>query len=513
MSKEIILVVETVSNEKGIEQEIIFEALEAALAAATQKRFGKDIEARVAIDRATGEYDTFRRWHVLDETQDDVEIENPEIQLTIAEAKERKADAEIGDIIEEPIESIAFGRIAAQMAKQVIMQKVREAERQQVVDQYQDKVGELVMGTVKRVDRGNVFLDLGGNADAIIPREEMIPRETMRMGDRVRGYLKEVRTETRGPQLVVSRIAPELIIQLFRLEVPEVDEGSLDIIAAARDPGSRAKVAVKGNDSRVDPIGACVGMRGSRVQSVSNELAGERVDIIPWDENPVQFVINSMAPAEVQSIVVDEDKHSMDIAVAEDQLAQAIGRGGQNITLASKLTGWVLNVMTEEEADEKAVAETDRIQQMFIEQLDIDASVAEILVAEGFVGIDEIAYVPEQELLDIEGFDAELVEELRNRSQDAMLTRAIADEESLDSQLVGDLLDVEGVDFDLAKQMVSHDIKNKDDLAEQSVDELMELEGMDESRAGKLIMAAREFWFADGDDEDGEEVNDTAKAV
>lgn len=501
MSKEIILVVETVSNEKGIDQEIIFEALEAALASATQKKYNGDIDVRVEIDRGTGDYRTFRRWMVVDDSAEGTEIENPDAEISLSEAQQRYPDIQAGEYVEEPIESIAFGRIAAQMAKQVIMQKVREAERQKVVELYQDRVGELVTGTVKRVDRGNVFIDLGGGADAIIPREEMIPRETVRVGDRIRGYLKEVRTETRGPQLVVSRTAPELIVRLFELEVPEVEEGSLSIVTAARDPGSRAKIAVQSKDSRVDPVGACVGMRGSRVQTVSNELAGERVDIILWDESPVQFVINAMAPAEVKSIVVDEDSHSMDIAVAEEQLAQAIGRGGQNITLASKLTGWELNVMTEEEAEEKASVETERLQKMFAEQLDIDDDVAAILVSEGFVSIDEVAYVPEQELLAIEGFDEALVEELRNRSQDALLTKAIAEEENLDSEIVGDLLDVEGIDFDLASKMVSHGIKNKDELAEQSVDELMELEGMDEERAGKLIMAAREFWFADGDDE------------
>jgi N utilization substance protein A len=396
------------------------------------------------------------------------------------------------------MESVDFGRIAAQTAKQVIVQKVREAERAQVVEAYEGRVGELVMGIVKRTDRTGVYIDLGANAEAFIPREEMIARESVRPGDRLRGFLREVRPEPRGPQLFVTRTAPEFLVELFKLEVPEVGQGLIDIMAAARDPGLRAKIAVRSNDPRLDPVGACVGMRGSRVQTVSNELAGERVDIILWDDNAAQFVINAMSPAEALSIVVDEDAHSMDIAVTEENLAKAIGRGGQNIRLASQLTGWELNVMSETQAEEKSEREAQELQQNFMEQLDVDEEVAVILVQEGFSSIEEIAYVPEAELAGIQEFDEDIVSELRRRAQDALLTRAIATEEVLsEHEPAQDLLDMEGMTTELAYQLAARGVTTMEELAEQSVDELMEIDDMDEETAGELIMTARAPWFAD----------------
>jgi len=396
--------------------------------------------------------------------------------------------------------SVEFGRIAAQTAKQVIVQKVREAERAQVIDAYQDRVGQMVSGVVKRVERSGVILDLGNNAEAFIPREFMIPREAVRPGDRLRAYLYEVRSESRGPQLFLSRTAPELLVELFKLEVPEINEGMITIINGARDPGARAKIAVKANDPRIDPIGACVGMRGSRVQAVSNELAGERVDIILWDENPAQFVINAMAPAEVASILVDEEAHSMDVAVDEDNLSQAIGRGGQNVRLASELSQWELNVMSVEQADEKSEAEIQILQKMFMEQLDVDEEVAIILVQEGFSSIEEVAYVPENEMMKIEEFDPELVTQLRERARDVMVTRAIVSEEKLiDAVPAQDLLNMEGMNEALAYEMARHGIVTMEDLAEQSIDELMEIEELDEEVAGKLIMTARIPWFETND--------------
>jgi N utilization substance protein A len=394
------------------------------------------------------------------------------------------------------IDSVAFGRIAAQTAKQVIVQKVREAERAQVFEEYKDKEGELVMGVVKRVERGNVYLDLGGNADAIVPREEMIPRESVRTGDRIRGLLKEVKEEARGPQLVVSRTDPRFLIELFMIEVPEIGEGLIEIINASRDPGSRAKIAVKSHDDRIDPVGACVGMRGSRVQAVSNELAGERIDIVLWDENPAQYVINAMSPAEVESIVVDEDSTSMDIAVSEDQLSQAIGRGGQNVKLASDLTGWILNVMSESDAEAKTEAENEKVIKNFMDALDVDEEVAQILVQEGFSSIDEVAYVPKSEMLEIEEFDEDIVEEIRGRAKDVLLTRAITSEEGLsDTPPAEDLLNMEGMNESLANKLAKNGIVSMEDLAEQSVDDLLEIEDMGEEVAAALIMTARAPWF------------------
>ena len=499
-NKEILLVVDVVSNEKDIEKEVIFNAIEDALRTATMKRHDNQIDVRVAIDRKTGDYETFRRWQVVEPNDDyDYGIEFPETQMFLEEARKIDPEATLDGYVEQPIESIEFGRIAAQTAKQVIVQKVREAERRKIVDAYKDRVGELVTGVVKRVERGNVYLDLGGNVEALIPKEEMILREAVRNGDRLRGYLRAVRPEARGPQLFVSRSAPELLVALFRLEVPEVGENIIEIMGAARDPGVRAKIAVKSNDPRLDPVGACVGMRGSRVQAVSNELAGERVDIILWNENEAQFVINAMSPAEIVSIVVDEDKHSMDVAVSDENLSQAIGRGGQNVRLASELTGWDLNVMSATQAEEKNEAESAKLLQAFVEQLSVDEDVAEILVREGFSSVEELAYVPAKELLEIEEFDEDIVHELRNRARDALLIKAIASEEQLEStEPAQDLLEMEGMDRDLAYRLAKHGVRTQDELAEQSVDELMEVEGMDEEKAASLIMKARASWFAEG---------------
>ncbi len=511
MSKEILMVVDAVANEKGVAKDIIFEAIEAALASATKKKHGSEIDVRVSIDRETGDYATFRRWEVVTEDQEDQEVQEvqegeeerqfgPERQILVDEARKTQPDIRPGEFIEEPMESVAFGRIAAQTAKQVIVQKVREAERAQIVEAYQGRMGELVTGVVKRLERGSVIMDLGGNAEAIILKDELIPREAIRPGDRVRGYLREVRSEPRGPQLFVSRTAPELLVELFKLEVPEIGEGLIDIVAAARDPGSRAKIAVRTNEPRIDPVGACVGMRGSRVQAVSNELAGERVDIILWDENPARFVVNAMSPAEVISIVVDEDTKSMDVAVSEEQLSQAIGRGGQNVRLASELTGWELNVMTEAQADEKSEAESDSLQKMFMEHLDVDEELAAILVQEGFSTIEEVAYVPAKEMLEIEEFDESIVEELRSRARDVLVTRAIATEEVV-GEISSDLADMEGMDDELARNLASHNISTKDDLGELAVDELVELVGIDAGRAAELIMAARASWFENAQEE------------
>lgn len=492
MSKEVLLVVESVSNEKGVPAGVIFEALELALATATKKRFEDEVDLRVSINRQNGSYETFRRWTVVDES----EFEDPAYQLTEDMPQALEANAKIGDVLEEKIESIEFGRIAAQTAKQVIVQKVREAERAQVVDAYRERLGEIISGTVKKVTRDNVIVDLGNNAEALLAREDIIPRETFRVGVRLRALLKEIRTENRGPQLILSRTAPEMLIELFRIEVPEIAEGLIDVKAASRDPGSRAKIAVRSKDKRIDPQGACIGMRGSRVQAVSGELGGERVDIVLWDDNPAQFVINAMSPAEVAAIIVDEDAHAMDIAVAEDNLAQAIGRGGQNVRLASQLTGWTLNVMTEADIQAKQQAETGDIMQSFIDELEVDEELAQALVEEGFTSLEEIAYVPMEEMLSIDGFDEEIVNELRARAKDRLLTKAIANEEKLaDAKPADDLLELDGMDKALAMELALRGVITREDLAEQSIDDLLDIDGIDEERAGKLIMAARAHWF------------------
>jgi len=497
MSKEIMMVVDAVSNEKGVDKEVIFEALEAALASATRKKHGEEWDVRVAINRKTGDYDTFRRWKVF--ADDSKELEVPDRELRFEDALDVDKKALVGGFVEEPMESVSFGRIAAQQAKQVIVQKVREAERAQVVDAYKDRVGQLVSGVVKRVDRNGIFVDLGGNAEGFVSRTDMIMREQVKPQDRIKAFLKEVRSEPRGPQLFLTRSASEFLIELFKLEVPEVGQGLIQILGAARDPGIRAKIAVRSNDPRIDPVGACVGMRGSRVQAVSNEIAGERVDIIPFDDNPAQFVINAMSPAEVISIVVDEDSHSMDIAVSEEKLSQAIGRGGQNIRLASQLTGWELNVMTESDAEAKSESEARALVENFMKQLDVDEDVATILVQEGFSTVEEIAYVPQGELNAIEEFNEDIVKELRSRARDVLLTQAIASEESLDSQIpADDLLLLEGMQPDLALALARRGVRTREDLAEQAVDDLLDIQGLTADEAGKLIMKAREHWFAPG---------------
>ncbi|VAW70901.1 Transcription termination protein NusA [hydrothermal vent metagenome] len=499
MNKEILYVVDAVSNEKAVEKDVIFQAIEAALATASRKKQGKDIEVRVEIDRETGDYQTFRRWEVAEELEKGG-LEFPLRQITLEAAQIDEPDIQFGDFVEDDIPSVEFGRIAAQTAKQVIVQKVREAERARVVESYKDREGELVMGTVKRVERGNVYVDLGDNVEAFISREDVIPREIVRPGDRLRGYLREVRSEARGPQLFISRTDSEFLVELFKLEVPEVGQGLIEIVSGSRDPGSRAKIAVKSNDNRMDPVGACVGMRGSRVQSVSNELAGERVDIILWDENPAQFVINSMSPAEVVSIVVDEDAHSMDLAVEDEKLSQAIGKGGQNIRMASQLTGWDLNIMSTNDMDEKSETESRTLVELFMKQLDVDEEVAVILAAEGFSSIEEVAYVPESEFLSIDEFDEGIVAELRGRARDALLMKAISQEESVEDQPKQDLLEMEGMDEALAKKLASKGVCSMEDLAEQAVDELIEIEEMTEERASSLIMTARAPWFENQDE-------------
>jgi len=497
VNKEILMVVDAVSNEKGVDKEVIFEALEAALASATRKKHGEEWDVRVAIDRKSGDYETFRRWKVF--ADDSTELESPEHELRLEDARDLDPKVEPGGFVEQSIESVAFGRIAAQQAKQVIVQKVREAERAQVVDAYQDRVGQLVSGVVKRVDRNGIYVDLGGNAEGFVPRPDMIPREQVKPQDRIKAYLKEVRSEPRGPQLFLTRTAPEFLIELFKLEVPEVGQGLIQILGAARDPGVRAKIAVRSNDPRIDPVGACVGMRGSRVQAVSNEISGERVDIIPYVDNPAQFVINAMSPAEVMSIVVDEDSHSIDIAVAEEKLSQAIGRGGQNIRLASQLTGWDLNVMTESDAEAKSETEARELVQTFMKQLDVDEDVATILVQEGFSTVEEVAYVPQAELIAIEEFDEEMVKELRNRARDVLLTQAIASEETLDQSMpADDLLLLEGMSPDLALALARRGVRTREDLAEQSIDDLADIEGLAQDEAGRLIMKARAHWFEAG---------------
>ncbi|MCE5233460.1 MAG: transcription termination factor NusA [Mizugakiibacter sp.] len=490
MSKELLLVVDAVANEKGVPRTVIFEAMEAALASAAKKRYpDQDVTIRVSIDRDSGDYETFRRWEVV---ADDVEMESPDRQIRLMDAVDERADAQVGEYVEQQVENAEFGRIAAQAAKQVIVQRVREAERALVVDAFKDRIGELVTGIVKRVERGNVYLDLGSNAEAFVPRDRAIPREAVRVGDRLRGYLYDVRSEVRGPQLFVSRTAPEFMIELFKLEVPEVGQGLVEIKACARDPGDRAKIAVLAHDARTDPIGACIGMRGSRVQAVSNELNGERIDIVLWNDNPAQFVINAMAPAEVQSIIMDEEKHSMDIAVAEDKLSQAIGRGGQNVRLASKLTGWQLNVMTQDQVQAKSEAEQEAARQLFMDRLEVDQEIANILVQEGFSTVEEIAYVPSAELLAVEGFDEDIVEELRARARDALLTEALAVEEGIDENKPSEgLLALEGMDEATAYVLAERGVTTVDDLADLAVDDLIDIEGMDEERAGQLIMTAR----------------------
>ncbi len=493
MSKEILMVADAVSNEKGVSREVIFEAIESALAMATKKlNEEEEIDCRVEVDRKTGEYETFRIWTVVA----DDEYVNEFTQYMLEMVSDKDPSLEVGSTIEEKIDNVPFGRIAAQTAKQVIVQKVRDAEREIVLNEYKDRVGELVTGTVKKVTRESIIVDLGGNAEAILMRDQMIPRETFRMSDRIRALLIDVRPEQRGPQLFLSRTSPQMLIELFKIEVPEINEQIINIRAAARDPGSRAKIVVSTNDGRIDPVGACVGMRGSRVQVVSGELSNERIDIILWDDNPAQLVINAMSPAEVASIVMDEDSNTMDVAVEEENLSRAIGRNGQNVRLSAELTGWTINVMSEEDAAEKQEQESVGLIEMFMNKLDVDDETAEVLVSEGFTSLEEIAYVPMDEILSIDGFDEEIAEELRNRAKDALLTQAIASEEDLSSlNVADDLINMEGMDKELALELAKREVLCMEDLAEQATDELMEIAGMTEERAGKLIMTARAPWF------------------
>ena len=496
MNKEILLVVDAVSNEKAVPREKIFQALETALATATKKKYEGDIEVRVTIDRKTGDFDTFRRWQVV---EGDGIMQNPYREISLDAAQYDDPSIQLGDYVEEQVESITFDRITTQTAKQVIVQKVREAERAQIVEQFRDQEGSIVTGVVKKVNRDSIIMDLGSNAEGVLYREDMLPRESFRNGDRVKGLLAAVKPEARGSQLFISRTHPDFLKELFRIEVPEIGEEIIEIKGAARDPGSRAKIAVKTNDRRIDPVGACVGMRGARVQAVSGELAGERIDIVLWDDNPAQFVINAMAPADVASLIVDEDNHTMDIAVISSNLAQAIGRNGQNVRLASQLSGWELNVMTVEDMQTKHQAEKDRILTLFTQALDIDDDFAELLVEEGFSTLEELAYVPMKELLEIDGLDEPTVEALRERAKNALTTLALAQEESLgDKKPADDLLNLEGLDRAIAFKLAAHGVCTLEDLAEQGVDDLADIEGLTDEKAGELIMAARNIcWFGD----------------
>ena len=489
MSREILLLVDALAREKNVSKEIVFGALELALASATKKRIHDEADVRVAIDRETGDYDSFRRWEV---TSDD-DFENEHLQVPISAALVEDPEFQVGDFIEEPLEPIDFGRIGAQAAKQVILQKIRDAEREQILSDFLERGEHIVSGTIKRMERGNAIIE-SGKVEAVLPRDQMIPKENLRVGDRIKAYLLRIDRQARGPQLILSRTAPEFIVKLFELEVPEIDDGLMEIKAAARDSGMRAKIAVKSNDQRIDPIGTCVGLCGARVQAVTNELAGERVDIVLWSSDPAQFVVGALAPAEVSSIVVDEEKHSMDVVVDEDNLAIAIGRGGQNVRLASELTGWTINLMTEEESQKKSEAETAGLRVLFMEKLDVDEEVANILIEEGFSGLEEVAYVPLHEMLEIEAFDEATVQELRDRARNVLLTEAIATEEQLEG-VEEAMINVEGMDKNLAAKLASSGIKTLDDLADLAVDELTEMTGIDNERAKQLITNARAHWF------------------
>lgn len=491
MSRELLLLVDALAREKNVPRDIVFGALELALASATKKRTNDEADVRVDIDRETGEFEAFRRWLVV---ADDM-VENPEQQIGLAAAQRQLPDIVLEDYVEEALEPIDFGRIGAQAAKQVILQKIRDAEREQLLNDFLDRKEFLVSGTVKRMERGSAIIE-AGRIEALLPRDQMIPKENLRPGDRVRAWLMKIDRQARGPQLILSRTAPEFIMKLFELEVPEIEDGLLEIKAAARDAGMRAKIAVKSNDSRVDPIGTCVGMRGSRVTAVTNELSGERVDIILWSADPAQFVIGALAPAEVQSIVVDEEKHAMDVVVDEDNLAIAIGRGGQNVRLASELTGWTINLMTIEESQTKSEGEHSSIRALFIDKLDVDEEVANILIEEGFSTLEEVAYVPLAEMLEIEALDEATVTELRERARNVLLTEAIVDEEQLE-KVADDLLSLEGMDKPLAAKLARNGVTNRDALADLATDELTEMTGIDAERATALITAARAHWFAE----------------
>ncbi|MDB6097292.1 MAG: nusA [Francisellaceae bacterium] len=490
--------VRSLSNAKGVDLEVIFQAIESALGQATKKLHEEDIEARVAIDRETGDFDTYRLWEVIADPEEGESIEFPTRQVTLSQARLKNPSINLHEFIEEPLKSFEFSRIASQSGKQMFIQKINDAVRAVLAKEFLSKKGQLVTGIVKRININNVYVDLGNNAEALLKKEDMLPRESVRPGDRIRAYLEEVSAESRGPQLFLSRTAKEMLIELFKLEVPEVGEGIIEIKAAAREPGVRAKIAVKTNDGRIDPVGACVGMRGARVQAVSNELGGERVDIILWDDNPAQLVMNAMAPAEIRSIVVDEDTHVMEIGVAEEHLSQAIGRNGQNVRLASELTGWELNVISDSQAKEQSQKEQDRLRDIFMQSLDIDEEVADVLIEEGFTSLEEVAYVPLEELMSIEGFDEETVTELRTRAKDALVLQALADEEQQDNQSTqADLLSLEGMNDTLAKTLAKNKIFTRDDLAEQAVVDLTEITNLNDKEAADLIMKARAHWFVD----------------
>src|SRR5262245_30751013 len=490
MSRELLMLVDALAREKNVNRDIVFGALELALASATKKRFKDDVDVRVSVDHDTGDYSSFRRWQVVP----DEELELPAAQVALSDAQRDNAEIKVLDYIEEPLEKVEFGRIGAQAAKQIILQKIRDAEREQILNDFLARKEYLVTGSIKRMDRGSAIIE-SGRIEAALPRDQMIPKENLRVGDRARAYLWKIDRNARGPQLILSRTVPEFLVKLFELEVPELEDGLLEIKAAARDPGSRAKIAVKSNDPRIDPIGTCVGMRGSRVQAVTAELAGERIDIINWAQDPAQFVISALAPAEVSGIVVDEEKHSMDIVVDEENLAQAIGRSGQNVRLASELTGWELNLMTVEESREKQDQEHSRLRSIFMEKLDVDEEVADILVQEGFSSLEEVAYVPINEMLEIEAFDEETVNELRSRARNALLTQAIVSEEKIEHDLE-DLLQLEGMDPETARQLAGHGIGTREDLADLATDDLVEMTGIDTERAKQRSMTARARWFA-----------------
>ncbi len=491
MSREILLLVDALAREKNVHKEVVFGALESAIASATKKRFTEAVDVRVAIDRDTGDFESFRRWQVVA----DEAVEFPPYQIGLTEAVKQYGDVTVEDFIEEQLEAIEFGRIGAQAAKQTILQKIRDAEREQVLQDFLARNEKLVSGTIKRMERGNAIIE-SGRVEAILPRDQMIPKENLRVGDRARAVLMKIDRSIRGPQLVLSRTSPDFIIEMFRLEVPEIEQGLLEIKSAARDVGVRAKIAVHSNDKRIDPIGTCVGMRGMRVQAVTQELAGERVDIVLWNADPAQFVIGALAPAEVSSILVDEDKHAMDVVVDDENLAIAIGRNGQNVRLASELTGWTINLMTEAESQEKNKAESEVTRSLFMQKLDVDEEMADILIQEGFNTLEEVAYVPINEMMEIEAFDETTVNELRSRARDALLVQAIAKEEQVEG-MEQDLLNLDGMDKDLAATLAANKIKTRDDLADLAVDELSEMTGMDAERAKDLIMKARAHWFAE----------------
>ena len=490
MNRELLMLVDAIAREKSVEREVVFGAVEAALASATKKLHGGEIDVRVAVDRETGDYETFRRWHVV---PNEAGLQIPDAEVLLFEAQEQIEDIEVDDYIEEPIESVTIGRIGAQAAKQVILQKIRDAEREQLLTDFLSRGDKIFVGSVKRLDKGDIIVE-SGRVEGRLRRSEMIPKENLRVGDRVRAVILEVDATLRGPQIILSRSAPAFMIELFALEVPEIEQGLLEIKSCARDPGSRAKIAVVSHDRRVDPIGTCVGVRGSRVNAVTNELAGERVDIVLWSEDPAQFVIGALAPANVHSIVVDEERHAMDVVVDEENLAIAIGRGGQNVRLASEMTGWRINIMSAEESAAKQNEESDALRKLFVEKLDVDVEVADILIAEGFTSLEEVAYVPMQEMLEIESFDEETVTELRTRAKDALLTMDIVREEKLD-KVSQDLRDLEGLDAELIARLSDGGVKTRDDLADLAVDELTAMSGIDEEHAKTLIMKAREHWF------------------